>query len=64
MVTHQQHAFFVVEIVQNSAEWDTWLSAIVIGRTAATIAELCFGIQCAFIDNLRAAPGAGADECA
>jgi hypothetical protein len=27
--------------------WDTWLSGIVIGRTAATIAELCFGIQCA-----------------
>ena len=27
--------------------WDTWLSAIVIGRTAATIAELCFAVQCA-----------------
>jgi hypothetical protein len=26
--------------------WDTWLSAILIGRTAATIAEICFGIQC------------------
>lgn len=26
--------------------WDTWLSAIVIGRTAATIAELCFALQC------------------
>lgn len=27
--------------------WDTWLSAIVLGRTAATIAELCFALQCA-----------------
>src|SRR5262249_40294738 len=26
--------------------WDTWLSAILIGRTVATIAELCFAIQC------------------
>jgi hypothetical protein len=26
--------------------WDTWLSAILIGRTAATIAELCFALQC------------------
>jgi hypothetical protein len=26
--------------------WDTWLSAILIGRTLATIAEICFGLQC------------------
>jgi hypothetical protein len=26
--------------------WDTWLSAIVLGRAAATIAELCFALQC------------------
>ena len=26
--------------------WDTWLSAILLGRTAATIAELCFALQC------------------
>jgi hypothetical protein len=26
--------------------WDTWLSAILIGRTAATIAEICFALQC------------------
>jgi hypothetical protein len=26
--------------------WDTWLSTILIGRTAATIAELCFALQC------------------
>jgi hypothetical protein len=33
--------------------WDSWLSAIVIGRTAATIAELCFAIQCAlFVERV------------
>lgn len=29
--------------------WDTWLSAILLGRTAATVAELCFALQCALI---------------
>jgi hypothetical protein len=33
--------------------WDTWLSAILLGRTAATIAELCFALQCAlFVQEL------------
>jgi hypothetical protein len=33
--------------------WDTWLSAIWLGRTAATIAELCFALQCAlFLQRL------------
>jgi hypothetical protein len=33
--------------------WDTWLSGIVLGRTAATIAELCFALQCAlFLQRL------------
>ena len=33
--------------------WDTWLSAVVLGRTAATIAELCFALQCAlFVQRL------------
>lgn len=33
--------------------WDTWLSAILIGRTAATIAEICFALQCAlFVHRL------------
>jgi hypothetical protein len=33
--------------------WDTWLSAIVLGRTLATIAELCFAVQCAlFLQRL------------
>jgi hypothetical protein len=26
--------------------WDSWLSTILLGRTAATIAELCFALQC------------------
>jgi hypothetical protein len=26
--------------------WDTWLSAILLGRTLATIAEVCFALQC------------------
>jgi hypothetical protein len=33
--------------------WDTWLSAISVGRSAATIAEICFAMQCAlFIHRL------------
>lgn len=33
--------------------WDSWLSAIVLGRTAATIAELCFALQCGlFVQRL------------
>jgi hypothetical protein len=33
--------------------WDTWLSAIVVGRTLATIAELCFALQCSlFVQRL------------
>jgi hypothetical protein len=28
--------------------WDTWLSAILLGRIVATIAEVCFALQCAF----------------
>ena len=33
--------------------WDTWLSAILLGRTAATIAEVCFALQCAlFVQRL------------
>jgi hypothetical protein len=27
--------------------WDTWLSGILLGRTVATIAEVCFAVQCA-----------------
>src|SRR5262245_34427830 len=33
--------------------WDTWLSAILLGRTAATIAEVCFALQCVlFVQRL------------
>jgi len=33
--------------------WDTWLSAILLGRIAATLAELCFALQCAlFVQRL------------
>jgi hypothetical protein len=33
--------------------WDTWLSGIMLGRTAATIAELCFALQCSlFVQRL------------
>src|SRR5262245_56275112 len=33
--------------------WDTWLSAVLLGRTAATIAELCFALQCGlFVQRL------------
>ena len=38
--------------------WDTWLSAILIGRTAATIAELCFALQCGlFVHRLSEVTG-------
>jgi hypothetical protein len=26
--------------------WDTWLSGVLLGRTAATVAEFCFALQC------------------
>ena len=33
--------------------WDTWLSAILLGRSAATIAEVCFALQCGlFVQRL------------
>ncbi|HEY1302541.1 MAG TPA: hypothetical protein VGF24_03275 [Vicinamibacterales bacterium] len=33
--------------------WDTWLSTILLGRTLATIAEVCFALQCAlFLQRL------------
>jgi hypothetical protein len=38
--------------------WDTWLSTILLGRTAATIAELCFAVQCAvFVQRLSEIAG-------
>jgi len=49
--------------------WDTWLSTILIGRTVATIAELCFALQCGlFVQRLADITGmpllhAGATAC-
>src|SRR5262249_59140305 len=38
--------------------WDTWLSTILLGRTAATVAELCFALQCGlFMQRLSAMTG-------
>jgi hypothetical protein len=38
--------------------WDTWLSGTLLGRTAATIAELCFALQCAlFVHRLSGITG-------
>jgi hypothetical protein len=38
--------------------WDTWLSDIRLGRTVATIAELCFALQCAlFVQRLAGITG-------
>jgi hypothetical protein len=47
--------------------WDTWLSTILLGRTVATIAEVCFALQCVlFMQRLADITGmpllnAGAD---
>jgi hypothetical protein len=44
--------------------WDTWLSAIRLGRIVATIAELCFALQCALfmqrLSDLTGVPWLGA----
>jgi len=38
--------------------WDTWLSTILLGRTLATIAEVCFAVQCAlFLQRLSSLSG-------
>ena len=38
--------------------WDTWLSAILLGRTLATIAEMCFALQCGlFVQRLSGLSG-------
>jgi hypothetical protein len=45
--------------VQRICLFDTWLSSVVVGRSVATIAELCFAAQWAIILNqLGAIPGA------
>jgi hypothetical protein len=38
--------------------WDSWLSSILLGRSAATVAELCFALQCAlFVQRLAELSG-------
>jgi len=45
--------------------WDSWLSAILLGRTVATIAELCFAVQCAlFLHRLSELTGLPALDAA
>ena len=46
-------AFFPRVDLERLCLWDTWLSTIVFGRTAATVAELCFALQCVlFVQRL------------
>jgi hypothetical protein len=44
--------------LERTCLWDTWLSTILIGRTAATIAEICFALQCGlFVHRLSEISG-------
>jgi hypothetical protein len=44
--------------VERVCVWDTWLSTILLGRIAATIAELCFAMQCGlFVQRLSEITG-------
>src|SRR5262245_21592800 len=44
--------------VERVCLWDTWLSGILLGRTAATIAEVCFALQCSlFVHRLSEITG-------
>jgi hypothetical protein len=46
-------SFFPRVDLERVCLWDTWLSAIVLGRTLATVAELCFAMQCGlFVQRL------------
>ena len=39
--------------LERACLWDSWLSTILLGRTAATVAELCFALQCSlFVHRL------------
>lgn len=37
--------------VQRIGLWDSWLSSVMVGRSVATVAEVCFIIQCALLLN-------------
>jgi len=44
--------------LERTCLWDTWLSQILLGRSAATIAELCFALQCGlFVQRLAQITG-------
>lgn len=46
-------SFFPRVDLERVCVWDTWLSAILLGRIVATIAEVCFALQCAlFVQRL------------
>src|SRR3981189_968709 len=42
-------AFLPRADVQRICMFDTWLSSVVVGRSVATVAEICFAAQWAFI---------------
>jgi hypothetical protein len=35
--------------VQRICPFDTWLSSVQVGRSVATVAEICFAVQCAIV---------------
>src|SRR6476659_77143 len=39
--------------VQRICLFDTWLSSVVVGRTVATVAEVCFAVQWALVLHRR-----------
>src|SRR5215831_6080565 len=46
--------------VQRICLFDTWLSSVVVGRSVATVAEICFAVQCAIVLH-RLGTSAGAE---
>src|SRR5215813_1557612 len=46
--------------VQRICLFDTWLSSVMIGRSVATVAEVCFAVQCALVLH-QLGTSAGAD---
>src|SRR5215470_418220 len=53
-------SFFPRADVQRFCLFDTWLSSVVVGRSVATVAEICFAVQWAIIlRRLGTMTGAG-----
>src|SRR6516164_6396883 len=46
--------------VQRICLFETWLSSVVLGRSIATVAEICFAVQCAIVLH-QLGTSAGAD---